>query len=150
MIFFQRTKKIGDIYRYPKIAKDYDVALVRLSYPVADPDTGMSVLPTGVKFDVKTVMPICLPSSEDFEDTNRQAISVGMGIVAEKEKDKCFTDGNGPVVFQKCAPEWVSDPPRKNDYDLYETEVGCSYQPPPSATDELCRKYHEKIKALRL
>ena len=65
------------------IRKDYDLALIRLDYPIADPDTGMTVL-QGAKFSAQTIMPICLPSSTKFKDTDRSAIAVGMGISAER------------------------------------------------------------------
>ena len=57
-------------------------------------------------FHHETVMPICLPTSEDFPDTGRQVIAVGMGIIRdEKTQDvkRCSTDGSGPEVLQKCA-----------------------------------------------
>ena len=68
-----------------KIAKreDYDIALLRLDYPVADPDTGMGVL-EGAMFNKETIMPICLPTSTMFKDTHRTAVSVGLGISGEK------------------------------------------------------------------
>ena len=62
---------------------DYDIALLRLDYPVADEDTGMNVL-NSTKFDTKTIMPICLPTSRMFRDTDRPAVAVGMGISAER------------------------------------------------------------------
>ena len=62
---------------------DYDIALIRLDYPIADPDSGMTVL-MNAKFDPETIMPICLPPHEMFRDTNRNAVAVGMGITAER------------------------------------------------------------------
>ena len=58
------------------------------------------------KFHPKTVMPICLPTSEDFEDTNKQVMAVGMGITRDMKFQggkRCFTDGFGPEVLQQCA-----------------------------------------------
>ena len=68
--------------------------------------------------------------------------------------ERCFTDGNGPEVFKQCAKEWVS-PDRissKDDYGQYEDTDGhgrCSQETPPSALDELCKTFHEKIKELQ-
>ena len=62
---------------------DYDIALLRVDYPVADEDTGMNVL-NSTKFDSKKIMPICLPTSRMFQDTDRQAVAVGMGISAQR------------------------------------------------------------------
>ena len=36
------------------------------------------------RFSNTTIMPICLPSSDQFPDTNRQATAVGMGITSER------------------------------------------------------------------
>ena len=38
------------------------------------------------KFDPKSVMPICLPSSENFTDENRRVISVGRGLIKEDKE----------------------------------------------------------------
>ena len=66
-----------------RVRTDYDIALVRLDYPLADPDTGMTVLKDST-FDPKTVMPICLPPSDKFRDTDKTATSVGMGISKQR------------------------------------------------------------------
>merc|ERR1719450_532756 len=88
--------------------KDYDIALIRIDYPVIDDDSGMTLL-HGNRFDNSTVMPICLPSSRGFKDTEKPAIAVGLGITRsmEYQRKSCFTDGNGPEVFQRCAKDWV-------------------------------------------
>ena len=62
---------------------DYDIALLRLDYPVADPGTGMTVL-EGAKFNKETIMPICLPTSTMFKDTGKTAIAVGLGLNSEQ------------------------------------------------------------------
>ena len=67
------------------IRVDYDLALARLSYPVADPWTGLTLL-HGNKFNKTSVMPICLPHNKNFRDTDRFAVSVGMGITSNYEK----------------------------------------------------------------
>ena len=56
---------------------------MRLHYPIVDPASGMNVL-NGLEFQAEKIMPICLPQSEMFQDTERQATAVGMGITAEK------------------------------------------------------------------
>ena len=56
---------------------------MRLDYPVADPDTGMTVL-EGAKFSKETIMPICLPTSLMFRDTVKTAVAVGLGITGEE------------------------------------------------------------------
>ena len=62
---------------------DYDIALLRIDYPIADPDTGLTVLHNRT-FALDTIMPVCLPPNKLFRDTNRQAIAVGMGISGER------------------------------------------------------------------
>ena len=84
-----------------KIRKDYDIALIRLDYPIIDEESGecvfiliaivknniyiigMSVIKEN-RFSKLSVMPICLPSSEQFPDINRPATAVGMGITSER------------------------------------------------------------------
>lgn len=62
---------------------DYDLALLRLSYPVADPDTGLTLLNNRL-FSKDSVMPICLPPNDKFRDTDRAAVAVGVGVTAER------------------------------------------------------------------
>ena len=80
---------------------------MRIGYPLADKFTGMSFLDKKLKFpDKNEIMPICLPTSTSFKDTNREAFSVGYGIHTQNTPNKhleCITDGNGPDVFQECA-----------------------------------------------
>ena len=109
----------------------------------------------GNKFDPSTVMPICLPSSQDFNDTERQATAVGMGVSRSidfkdfKDEKPCFTDGSGPEVFQRCAPYWVDDRYKKLDsFGKYRTTKGCFHGDPPSTNDEICKSFHEKIKSI--
>ena len=67
---------------------DYDIALLRIDYPIIDQESGMNILYTKeteeYKFDPETILPICLPPSIHFKDTNRLAVSVGMGITGER------------------------------------------------------------------
>ena len=67
--------------------------------------------------------------------------------------DRCFTDGNGPDVFQKCTTHWVHPDMRtKDDYDRYDQTQGhgaCDFTAPPSAHNKVCKSFHEKIKELR-
>ena len=63
--------------------EDYDIALLRLDYPVVDPGTGMTVL-EGAKFNKETIMPICLPTSTMCKDTDKTAIAVGLGLNSEQ------------------------------------------------------------------
>ena len=44
---------------------------------------GMSVLEKN-RFSSESIMPICLPSSDQFRDTNRPATAVGMGMRSER------------------------------------------------------------------
>ena len=62
---------------------DYDIALLRIDYPIADPDTGLTVLQNHT-FTPDKIMPVCLPPNKFFRDTNRQAIAVGMGISGQR------------------------------------------------------------------
>ena len=64
---------------------DYDIALLRLDYPVMDAESGMTLMPNG-NFSNETVMPICLPSNKHFKDTNRHATAVGKGVTAAFER----------------------------------------------------------------
>jgi hypothetical protein len=43
-----------------------DIALARLSYPVADDEYGMGLMENGA-FDSKRIMPICLPEDAKFK-----------------------------------------------------------------------------------
>ena len=81
--------------------EDYDIAMLRIDYPIMDEGTGITVL-QGNKFDTTTIMPICLPPNKGyvapntnkgpffwmfenrFRDTQRSATAVGMGITAQK------------------------------------------------------------------
>ena len=54
--------------------RKYNLALVRLSYPVADPDTGLTIL-HGFEFSEDSVMPLCLPSgSKTKKNVNKKKI----------------------------------------------------------------------------
>ena len=58
------------------------------------------------KFAPQTVMPICLPTSEDFQDNEKRVFAAGIGVNRPREGEKgrqCFTDGSGPEVLQQCA-----------------------------------------------
>ena len=97
-------------------------------------------------------MPICLPPDKAFKDTNRVATAVGLGIIRENtNKGKCFTDGNGPVVFQRCS--WSYVPERKNPEDpeitdLY-PESPCRHSKTPSDNDPLCSNFYDEIWKLK-
>ena len=82
-----------------KVRKDYDIALIRLDYPLIDEESGecgpcficlfrpsfLGMTATvNNRFSKETIMPICLPSSDQFKDTNRRATAVGMGIKSER------------------------------------------------------------------
>eukprot|EP00091_Calanus_sinicus_P018816 TRINITY_DN4424_c0_g1_i1.p1 TRINITY_DN4424_c0_g1~~TRINITY_DN4424_c0_g1_i1.p1 ORF type:complete len:190 (-),score=22.94 TRINITY_DN4424_c0_g1_i1:2-571(-) len=132
------------------IGEDYDIALLRLDYPIIDPDPLRRVLKNAT-FDPKTIMPICLPPDEQFTDNNRLGTVAGLGITGEAEKKgRCFTDGNGPDVFQQCAMKWVSpNNQEKDEYGMYPNTEGngkCSMGPTPSANDNVCKTFHEELK----
>ena len=104
----------------------------------------------GNKFSPETVMPICLPTSKRFNDTRRLVTSVGVGLKRFKART-CFTDGNGPEVFQPCAPLWVG-PGRmeKNVYGRYtQWRHKCTKEAPPSSANEICKDFHDKIQILK-
>ena len=66
------------------------------------------------QFDPSTVMPICLPSSQDFNDTERQATAVGMGV-SRSIDFKDFKD----MIVKGCK----EDPDKYNftkDYENYQ------------------------------
>ena len=154
MISFQEYSwKNNKIYK----RADFDIALLRLDYPIIDPDTGMGVLDEK-RFSMNSIMPICLPQNKYFKDNNRQGVAVGMGIEAEKSTNaRCFTDGNGPDAFQQCSPLWVEEKMLnfKDDYEQYEFPFEnqpprfCSKQEPPSTANTLCKEYHNIIEELK-
>ena len=69
-----------------------------------------------------------------------------------KRADKCFTDGNGPDVFVKCAYEWPKPntelDKKWNTYETLGQGTQCDKSPPPSYYNQLCRAYYDKIKDL--
>ena len=77
--FMWKTKR----GRVSYLRKDYDIALLRVDYPIIDDYNGLTVM-RGNRFRPREIMPICLPTSRSFKDTNRPATAVGMGITAEK------------------------------------------------------------------
>ena len=100
----------------------------------------MNVL-NSTTFNPDTIMPICLPPSVMFQDTNRHAVAVGMS----KRKQSCFTDASGPDVFQKCAFKWIS-PDENGNID---GNGKCSFHEPPSAQDKVCKTFHKRIAELK-
>ena len=98
-------------------------------------------------------MPICLPPSVMFQDTNRHAVGIYFthqndvrnAVKSSKRKKSCFTDASGPDVFQKCAFKWVSPDEDGN--------IGgngkCSFHEPPSAQDKVCKAFHKRIAELK-
>ena len=90
----------------------YDIALLRIEYPVMDSLTGMTLLKANKTFnDSEQVMPICLPKSKDFIDTNKEAFAVGYGAHTQTTKPlhlRCITGENGPDVFQECARNYFT------------------------------------------
>ena len=64
-------------------------------------------------------------------------------------KDKCFTNGNGPEVFQKCASKWVAPNEKLNKWDKYNDQIQCTHAPPPSSYNTLCKAYYDKVESLR-
>ena len=54
-------------------------------------------------------------------------------------------------VFQQCAPEWVDERTKsKNNFGKFDTlQRECSRMEPPSSSDEICRRFHEKIKEIK-
>ena len=76
-----------------------------------------------------------------------------MALTRSCRQQRCFTDGNGPDVFQKCALRWVQ-PHQKtlDEYGQYQNTEGngrCSKLPPPSVQDKVCKSFHDKIAELR-
>ena len=127
-----------------------------MDYPIADPDTGIGVL-MDARFNKNSIMPICLPPNKNFKDYDRQGIVVGLGVIADGFKsNRCITDGNGPVAFQKCSTLWV-EPDRmlldeEGSYDHAHSAQFpniCVKEEPPSRLNKLCAKYHQKIENLK-
>ena len=66
----------------------------------------------------------------------------------------CYTDGNGPEVFRRCADQWAGpDDLEKDNYGQYENKYnrinGCATNDPPSSLNEVCKHFHERIEELR-
>ena len=74
-------------------------------------------------------------------------------VFTRTTSERCFTDGNGPDVFKKCAYKWAApDRIEKDDYGHFNEPDGygmCSFNEPPSALDEVCSSFHKKIEELR-
>ena len=68
-----------------------------------------------------------------------------------KDPRRCFTDGNGPEVFQPCAPEWVDGRTQsKNKFGQFDKVLrGCLQEEPPSYRDHICRRFYEKLKKIQ-
>lgn len=81
------------------VFSDYDIALVRINYPVQDDESGTLMLQSynilqifykgmtvlyNRRFNVSSIMPICLPPSRNFKDDDRGSVVVGMGIAASQ------------------------------------------------------------------
>ena len=154
-MFQEKSEKEGKKY----VRNDYDVALLRVEYPIADPDTGMTLL-NPPRFNPDTIMPICLPPNKNFKDTNRLAYAAGLGITGEGGKDqrkRCFTNEKGPVAFQQCSSSFVL----QNQTDFIDEDgtyafAGHSYHSvcqmdrgPPSIFNPLCSQFYDKINRLR-
>jgi len=133
--------------------EDYDFALLRLDYPVTDEEHGIGILDTvnGKTFNKRTILPICLPPT-DFKDTELAGTVVGFGI--NKEQSKCYTDGNGPEVFKRCADMWYSGRTIE-DYDSWvgtteSSNFNCdTSNPPPSSKVPICVEFQKMLKGLR-
>ena len=103
-------------------------------------------------------MPICLPPEDSFIDTDRKAISVGLGLLKEwgnnyeSSWQDCVTDANGPEIFQQCAHSWVlPEDQDRDEYGEYLNKFGngrCSKIPPPSKMDRLCKNYHNRLNSV--
>ena len=136
------------------------MALLRLDYPIADPDTGMTVLAAGPRFDPETIMPICLPPNSKFKDTSRLGYAAGLGIVGEGGEYstlRCFTNEKGPVPFQQCSRKYLLENETKileddGTFALVEDRLFslCEREkPPPSSLDPLCFQFYDRINKLR-
>ncbi|XP_023327706.1 uncharacterized protein LOC111700874 isoform X2 [Eurytemora carolleeae] len=168
IIIHPRFNSLINASKISSLRQDYDIALVRLDYPVMDEEHGIGVLKTvyGDHFHKNTIMPICLPPP-NFKDTGIQAKSIGMGRV--KSKNTCITDANGPVVYTKCAKQWVGYRPedqlkdnitgnflkmhtawidKRSDRD---TETfNCDVQNhPPSYLNKVCVEFNNKLNKLQ-
>ena len=57
-------------------------------------------------------------------------------------------------MFAKCSRDWVlPNAKTMNSFGKFvglQGNGGCIFTPPPSASNTICRGFHEKIKALKL
>ena len=84
---------------------------------------------------------------KQFYDTKYYSLLVY--IRTYLRKDKCFTNGNGPEVFQKCASKWVAPNEKLNKWEKYNVQIKCTHAPPPSSYNKLCKAYYDKVESLR-
>ena len=92
-------------------------------------------------------------TGDSWKNKKALQLSVLKNLFVRPNSERCFTDGNGPDVFKKCAYKWVTpDNNATDDYGLLEDPDGngqCSFRLPPSALDEVCLSFHKKIKELQ-
>jgi len=107
-------KRIEELIVHPKFyeGRKYNLALVRLSYPVADPDTGLTIL-HGFEFSEDSVMPLCLPSgSKTKKNVNKKKIIRYNPEVKRKNTEEPLIAADARKWTSSCSgsegsPLWV-------------------------------------------
>ena len=68
-----------------------------------------------------------------------------------QRNEKCFTDGNGPEVFQPCSGLFVGPQSMQKDRfgRFIQAQFGCTNGDPPSMSDEICHNFYDKIENLK-
>jgi len=112
-----------------------DFTLARLSYPLVDNAYGIGFYSN---YSPVTVMPICLPHSNNFPDTEKHVIVAGRGV----KFANCFTNAEGPEVFKPCAKKWVT-PGQSVDSVKNVKKMSCSSSNFPSRTSLECRAFRK-------
>ena len=80
---------------------------------------------------------------------------IPLSFSSPPSRNTCYTNANGPDVFELCAPSWVSSYDREtDDYDGSYMSLsgisGCNIaEPPPSEESDICKSFHKEIAALR-
>ena len=113
---------------------------------------------TAVGMGIAASRLICLNVSQ-FNDINSwQKVKPNYEKIIQcfisKRRSKCFTDGNGPEVFKKCAYSWVNLNEEKKDwrdgkYINVDGNGACSQRLTPSSHDKLCKLFNDQIQKLR-
>ncbi|XP_059083883.1 uncharacterized protein LOC131881128 [Tigriopus californicus] len=124
--FRRNIYKPEEILIHPKYARNvrdqHDIALVKLRREV--------------RFN-RLQMPICLPPTAKFQDTNLTAYVSGWGLLSQ---ENCSTSDQGPSPHLSCQfPfRWQGQKVR-----------GCSFTPTPTSNSEECGRFKKEVNSMK-